>query len=114
MIQGYLDGLTYMQAHPEESAKIIGEVLGVSAEEAVEQMAGAYNIPLRRWARASLGRRHPFLPWQRRDHRQAAQGQQADPDRPGFQPDLRRPIHRSARPVSDAGRAVARLCWRKP
>jgi len=46
MIQGYLDGLTYMQAHPEESAKIIGEVLGVSAEEAVEQMAGAYNIPL--------------------------------------------------------------------
>ena len=53
MIQGYLDGLAYMQAHPEESAKIIGEVLGVSAEEAVEQMAGAYNIPLRRWARAS-------------------------------------------------------------
>jgi len=46
MIQGYLDGLAYMQAHPEESAEIIGEVLGVSAEEAVEQMAGAYNIPL--------------------------------------------------------------------
>lgn len=46
MIQGYLDGLAYMQAHPEESAKIIGDVLGVSAEEAVEQMAGAYNIPL--------------------------------------------------------------------
>ncbi len=40
------DGLAYMQAHPEESAKIIGDVLGVSAEEAVEQMAGAYNIPL--------------------------------------------------------------------
>ena len=46
LIQGYLDGLTYLQAHPEESAKIIGDVLGVSAEEAVEQMAGAYNIPL--------------------------------------------------------------------
>lgn len=45
MIQGYLDGLAYMQEHPEESAEIIGEVLGVSAEEATEQMAGAYNIP---------------------------------------------------------------------
>lgn len=46
MIQGYLDGLAYMQEHPEESAEIIGEVLGVSAEEATEQMSGAYNIPL--------------------------------------------------------------------
>lgn len=46
MIEGYLDGLAYMQEHPEESAEIIGEVLGVSAEEATEQMSGAYNIPL--------------------------------------------------------------------
>ena len=46
MIQGYLDGLAYMQANPEESAAIIGEVLGVNAAEATEQMSGAYNIPL--------------------------------------------------------------------
>lgn len=46
MLAGYLDGLAYMQAHPDESAKIIGKVLGVSAEEAKEQMSGVYNIPL--------------------------------------------------------------------
>lgn len=46
MIAGYLDGLAYMQTHPDESAKIIGKVLGVSAEEAKEQMSGVYNIPL--------------------------------------------------------------------
>lgn len=46
MIQGYVDGLAYMQSHPEESAQIIGKVLGVSAEEARAQMSGVYNIPL--------------------------------------------------------------------
>lgn len=46
LMQGYLDGLAYIEAHPDESAKIIGKVLGVSAEEAKEQMAGVYNIPL--------------------------------------------------------------------
>lgn len=46
MIQGYQAGLEYMAANPEESATIIGEVLGVSGEEAIEQMAGVYNIPL--------------------------------------------------------------------
>ncbi|MFD1698392.1 ABC transporter substrate-binding protein [Halopseudomonas phragmitis] len=46
MIQGYQAGLDYMQANPEESAAIIGEVLGVSAAEAIEQMEGVYNIPL--------------------------------------------------------------------
>ncbi len=35
-----------MKAHPDESAEIIGKVLGVSAAEAKEQMAGVYNIPL--------------------------------------------------------------------
>ncbi len=43
---GYADGLAYMKAHPDESAEIIGKVLGVSAAEAKEQMAGVYNIPL--------------------------------------------------------------------
>lgn len=46
MIKGYQAGLEYMQAHPDESAEIIGKVLGVSAAEAREQMEGVYNIPL--------------------------------------------------------------------
>jgi NitT/TauT family transport system substrate-binding protein len=46
VIQGYLDGIAYMKAKPDESAKIIGKFMGVSAREAKEQMAGVYNIPL--------------------------------------------------------------------
>lgn len=46
MIKGYQAGLDYMQANPEESATIIGKVLGVSGAEAIEQMEGVYNIPL--------------------------------------------------------------------
>lgn len=46
MIKGYQAGLDYMQANPEESAVIIGKVLGVSGTEATEQMGGVYNIPL--------------------------------------------------------------------
>lgn len=46
LIQGYLDGLAYMNSHPDEAAAIIGKVLGVSAEEAKAQMSGVYNIPL--------------------------------------------------------------------
>lgn len=45
LIAGYEDGLAYMQAHPDESAAIIGKVLGVSADEAKTQMTGVYNIP---------------------------------------------------------------------
>ncbi|UAW98521.1 ABC transporter substrate-binding protein [Halopseudomonas nanhaiensis] len=52
MIKGYQAGLDYMQANPEESAKIIGKVLGVTAEEAVEQMEGAYNLPLDEMAKS--------------------------------------------------------------
>ncbi|WP_022963916.1 ABC transporter substrate-binding protein [Halopseudomonas pelagia] len=51
MIKGYQAGLEYMAANPEESAVIIGEVLGVSGEEAIEQMEGVYNIPLSEMAR---------------------------------------------------------------
>lgn len=46
MIKGYQAGLEYMHAHPEESAEIIGKVLGVTGAEAMEQMEGVYNIPL--------------------------------------------------------------------
>ncbi|MFN3581210.1 MAG: ABC transporter substrate-binding protein [Pseudomonas sp.] len=50
MIKGYQAGLEYMAANPEESAAIIGKVLGVSGEEAIEQMEGVYNIPLEEMA----------------------------------------------------------------
>jgi NitT/TauT family transport system substrate-binding protein len=46
MMQGYLEGLAYINSHPDEAAAIIGKVLGVSATEAKEQMSGVYNIPL--------------------------------------------------------------------
>ena len=46
VMQGYLDGMAYMKSKPDESAKIIGKFMGVSAKEAKEQMAGVYNIPL--------------------------------------------------------------------
>lgn len=46
LIKGYLDGLAYMHSHPVEATRIIADVLGVSPEEATEQMAGVYNMPL--------------------------------------------------------------------
>jgi NitT/TauT family transport system substrate-binding protein len=46
VMRAYLDGMAYMKAKPEESAKIIGKFMGVSAKEAKEQMSGVYNIPL--------------------------------------------------------------------
>jgi NitT/TauT family transport system substrate-binding protein len=46
LIQGYLDGLAYMQSKPDEAAKIIGKAMGVSAKEVKEQLSGVYNIPL--------------------------------------------------------------------
>jgi NitT/TauT family transport system substrate-binding protein len=45
MIHAYLDGMAYMKSHPDESAKIIGKFMGISAKEVVEQMPGVYNIP---------------------------------------------------------------------
>lgn len=46
LMRGYLDGLAYMHSHPTEATAIIAEVLGVSPEEAAEQMAGVYNMTL--------------------------------------------------------------------
>ena len=46
VIKGYLDGMAYMKAKPDESAKIIGKSLGISAKEVKEQLSGVYNIPL--------------------------------------------------------------------
>ena len=47
LMRGYLDGLAYMQAKPAEAAKLIGKAVGVSDKEALEQLKGVYNIPLK-------------------------------------------------------------------
>ena len=47
IIQGYVDGLAYMKAHPDESAQIIGKAMGVSSADVKEQWKGVYNIPLK-------------------------------------------------------------------
>lgn len=46
LIEAYVDGMAYMKAHPDESAKIIGKAMGISGKEVMEQMRGVYNIPL--------------------------------------------------------------------
>jgi NitT/TauT family transport system substrate-binding protein len=46
IIQGYVDGLAYMKAHPAESAKMIGKALGIPPEEVAGQMSGVYNPTL--------------------------------------------------------------------
>ena len=46
IMKAYLEGMAYMKAKPEESAKIIGKFMGVSAKEVKEQLGGVYNIPL--------------------------------------------------------------------
>jgi NitT/TauT family transport system substrate-binding protein len=46
LMQGYLDGLAYIETHPDEAAVIIAKVLGVSPEEAKEQLKTVYNIKL--------------------------------------------------------------------
>lgn len=46
VIQGYLDGMAYIKAKPDEAYAIVGKAMGISAKEAKEQVAGVYNIPL--------------------------------------------------------------------
>ncbi|HET8870686.1 MAG TPA: ABC transporter substrate-binding protein [Aquabacterium sp.] len=46
VIKGYLDGLAYMKAKPNEAAAIIGKAMGISAKDVKEQLSGVYNIPL--------------------------------------------------------------------
>lgn len=47
LMRGYLDGLAYMKAKPLDAAKLIGKAVGVSDKEALEQLKGVYNIPLK-------------------------------------------------------------------
>ncbi len=52
IIKGYLDGLEFIKAKPDEAAKIIGKAMGVSAKEVKAQWAGVYNIPLKEMPKA--------------------------------------------------------------
>lgn len=52
VIQGYLDGMAYIKAKPDEAAAIVGKVMGISAKEVKEQMSGVYNIPLAEMGKA--------------------------------------------------------------
>ncbi|MCM2340887.1 ABC transporter substrate-binding protein [Rhodoferax sp.] len=54
IIKAYLDGVAYMKAKPDESAKIIGKFMGVSAKEVKEQLAGVYTIPLAEMPKAFM------------------------------------------------------------
>ena len=45
IMKAYLDGMAYMKSKPDESAKIIGKFMGVSAAEVKGQLGGVYNIP---------------------------------------------------------------------
>lgn len=42
IIKAYLDGLAYMKAKPEESAKIIGKYMGISPKEVNEQLKSVH------------------------------------------------------------------------
>ncbi len=46
IMKAYLEAVAYMKAKPDESAKIVGKVMGVSAKEVKEQLTGVYIIPL--------------------------------------------------------------------
>lgn len=50
IVQGYLDGLAYMNSNPKEASEIIGKAIGVSGKEVLEQLAGVYNIPAKEMA----------------------------------------------------------------
>ena len=46
VIRGYLDGLAFLKAKPEEARRIVAKAMGVTPDEVKEQQKGVYNIPL--------------------------------------------------------------------
>ncbi|KGD72022.1 nitrate ABC transporter substrate-binding protein [Tatumella morbirosei] len=47
MMRAYLDGMKYLQAHPDESAKIIAPILGVPVSDVKQQLSLVYNVSLK-------------------------------------------------------------------
>lgn len=54
VIKGYLDGLAFMKAKPDEAAAIIGKAMGITAKEVKEQLSGVYNIPMAEMSKAFI------------------------------------------------------------
>ncbi|MES1980906.1 MAG: ABC transporter substrate-binding protein [Pseudomonadota bacterium] len=54
IMQAYTEALAYMKTHADESNKIIGKAMGVSAREAKEQLLGVYNIPVKEMPKAFM------------------------------------------------------------
>lgn len=46
VIQGYLDGMAFLKAKPDEARKIVAKAMGVTAAEVKLQQKGVYNIPV--------------------------------------------------------------------
>ncbi len=46
VIAGYLDGLAFLKAKPEDARRIVAKYMGVTPAEVKEQQAGVYNIPV--------------------------------------------------------------------
>jgi NitT/TauT family transport system substrate-binding protein len=46
IIHGYLDGMTYIHEHPDESNTIVGKHLASTADEVKAQFDGVHNFPL--------------------------------------------------------------------
>jgi NitT/TauT family transport system substrate-binding protein len=46
IMRAYLDGMAYMQAKPDEAAKIIGKFMGIPPAEVKAQLGGVHNLPL--------------------------------------------------------------------
>lgn len=45
VIRGYLDGLAFLKAKPEEARRIVAKYISVTADEVKAQQQGVYNIP---------------------------------------------------------------------
>ena len=46
VIAGYLDGLAFLEAKPDEARRIVAKYMSVTPAEVKEQQAGVYNIPV--------------------------------------------------------------------
>lgn len=45
VLRGYLDGLAFLKAKPDEARRIVAKAMGVTPEEVKLQQKGVYNIP---------------------------------------------------------------------
>lgn len=46
VIKGYIDGMAFMKAHPDEAYAIVAKYFSTTVDDVKEQAKGAYNIPV--------------------------------------------------------------------